>query len=154
MSTMLPSELLEVEHRQIDAGIEGILDQTGQLSDLAQSLALLRVHLYVEEEILFPPLEEIGITMPIFVMKSEHGEMWPLLETLTLACEHNRPIESIQDPCLHLFQLLQVHNPKEEEVVYTAADKLAAEQADNALVTAMQAAELPEGWVCAAAPQS
>lgn len=150
MATTLPSQLLEVQHRRIDAGIKGIVDGGGQLSALAESLALLRLHLYVEEELLFPPLARSGLTMPVFVMKREHGLMWPLLETLAGACVAAAPAAGLHDTARELFQLLQMHNPKEEQIVYTAADRLAA--GDATLVQALESARLPDAWACALAP--
>lgn len=75
MDTELPGRLLAVQHHQIDQGVEGIVDGTGEPQALAASLKLLRNHLHLEEEALFPPLTETGLTMPIFVMKREHGRM-------------------------------------------------------------------------------
>lgn len=151
MSSASPSQRLEAQHRRIDRGIEGVLDRTAALSDLADSLTLLRLHVYIEEAILFPPLEENGLSMPVYVMKYEHGEMWPLIEALSQACASQKSVDMVRGRCRRLFQILQVHNPKEEEVVYAAADRLTDEQGDGALVRAIEAAELPEGWFCATA---
>lgn len=148
----LPSRLLIEQHRRIDDGIKGIVDGNGQLEALAESLRLLRLHIYVEENYLFPPLEASGVTMPVFVMKQEHGEMWPYLQTLTTACESETPVKTLHGSALWLFRLLQVHNPKEEEVVYTAADRLAAENPDSSLIETLETTRIPDDWVCAMAP--
>ena len=86
MDTTLPSKLLEVQHHQIDQGIEGIVDSTGEPLALAAALALLREHVYLEEAILFPPLAKTGLTMPVSVMQREHGEIWPMIRSLEVAC--------------------------------------------------------------------
>ena len=153
MTATLPSQLLAIQHRRIDAGIKGVVDGTGQLPALAESLALLRLHLYVEEGLLFPPLVNSGLGMPVFVMKREHGLMWPLLETLAGACAASAPVASLHDTARELFQLLQMHNPKEEQIVYTAADRLAAGDDGEKLVQAIEAARLPDAWACAMAPR-
>lgn len=143
MST--PGQLLEQQHRDIDTGIQAIAEGGEDLQALARSLDLLRLHLYLEEVILFPPLYDKGLTMPVFVMEREHAEMWPLLQSLTEACQAGAPASKLQDDCIELFQRLQVHNPKEEQVLYMEADKLDAEAA---LLHDLTQAELPEGWVC------
>ena len=55
------------------------------------------------------------------------------------------------------MQLLKIHNVKEEEVVYAAADRYAnahpdAALANTSLTQAIAAARMPEDWVCAMAP--
>lgn len=148
MDASLPSQVLAAQHRRIDTGVQGIVDGTGETAALVDSLALLRLHLYAEETVLFPPLVKSGLTMPVFVMKREHGEMWPMLQTLTAACADGQPVETMRDTCRRLFQLLRVHNPKEEMIVYTAADKLAAQPAGASLAKSLDAARVPDGWVC------
>lgn len=149
MDAARSSQVLAGQHRQIDAGIRAVADGAGEPAALAESLALLRLHLYVEEALLFPPLAESGLTMPVFVMKREHGQMWPLLEALsaTGAADAARQATARQ-----LFQLLQMHNPKEESIVYTALDRLEAQRGDDSLARAITAAALPDAWRCAMAP--
>ncbi len=50
MDTELPSKLLTIQHYQIDQGVEGIVDGTGEPQALAAALKLLREHVYVEEQ--------------------------------------------------------------------------------------------------------
>lgn len=151
MDQLPPSQRLQKQHRQIDAGIRGIVDGNGSYAALMQSLKLLYLHIYVEETFLFPPLEEFGITMPVFVMKKEHGEMWPYMQVLGEACEARPPMGTLHDTALSLFRLLQVHNPKEEEVVYTSADRLVEEQPDQPWLESLNTTEIPDGWTCAMA---
>lgn len=152
MAATLPGQLLAIQHRHIDAGIKGVVDGSGEPPALAESLVLLRLHLYIEEVLLFPPLAKSGLTMPVFVMQREHGLMWPLLETLATACAASAPVASLHEPARELFQLLQMHNSKEEQIVYTAADRLAAGSEGDKLVAAIEAARLPNAWACAMAP--
>lgn len=151
MTQEQPSALMERQHRQIDTGIKAVIDGDGSYVALAKSLQLLYLHIYVEEQHLFPPLETFGITMPVFVMKKEHAEMWPYMQELDAACARKAPLADMQRTALALFRLLQVHNPKEEEVVYTAADRLVTETPQPSWLAALQSAEMPEGWVCALA---
>lgn len=151
MDSQSPSQLLERQHRQIDEGIEAAAQGTGTIEALAASLALLRQHLYLEEEVLFPPLEEAhaGLAMSIFVMQREHGQMWPLLESLEAACKTGSAIEPLQDDCSELLTLLQMHNPKEERILYTMADQVAGGDDGNSLLQDLATARMPEDWACA-----
>ena len=153
MGTASPSQLLEDQHRRIDQGLQDVLDGTGSLARLSESLALLCLHLYLEEHVLFPPLEASGLTMPVFVMKREHGQMWPLLQDLSAACGAAGPVDALRDDCRELLQLLQIHNPKEEQILYAAADRLAAGPDHGSLAELLDAARLPDDWACAMAPR-
>ena len=152
MEAVRPSRLLEDEHRRIDRGLEGILDGSAQAADLIESLALLRRHVYLEHEILFPPLAKAGLVMPIWVMKREHAQMWPLIDPLISACEAGSPVQALGASCRELLRLLQAHNPKEEQLLYTAADRIDAEGAGE-LAKALEAARMPEGWTCPPSPR-
>lgn len=149
MDTMLPSHRLTDQHQRIDQGVQGAVDGTGTIASLATSLALLRQHLYVEETLLFPPLATAGLAMPVFVMKREHGAMWPLLQELSVACESGASIDTLGETAAALFRLLRIHNSKEEQIVYATADRLASERGDGALQQALAAApEVPDDWIC------
>ena len=148
------SAMLEQQHRAIDDGIRPVLDGAGDLPALRQALDLLRLHLFLEEEILFPMLEQHGVTMPVFVMKREHGQMWPWLQQLTQACAAGAEPSSLHDACGELFKLLQIHNTKEEQIVYVAADDIAARGLEEPLWATLDATEhVPDDWVCAMAPR-
>ena len=152
MDTQLISRLLAAQHQHIDQGVEGIVDGTGELKTLLAALKLLREHVYVEELALFPPLAEAGLTMPVFVMKREHGQMWPLIQKLEAACAAGVAVGDLHEDARQLLQQLKIHNLKEEQIVYTAADHYDPTHRDVSLAQAMAAAHMPEGWVCAMAP--
>ncbi len=152
MDTALPSSLLAVQHHQIDQGVAGIVDGTGGPQALAAALKLLREHLYVEEAALFPELAKTGLAMPVFVMKREHGQMWPLIRSLEAACAAGAAADTLHEDARQLLQQLKMHNPKEEQIVYAAADRYEPAHPDASLVQAMAAARMPEDWVCALAP--
>ena len=152
MDTELLSRLLAAQHRQIDQGVEGIVDGTGEPPALVAALKLLREHVYAEETALFPPLAKTGLTMPVFVMQREHGQMWPLILRLEAACAAGAAADDLREDARQLLQQLKMHNPKEEQIVYTAADRYASTSADTPLVQAMATVRMPEGWACAMAP--
>jgi hemerythrin-like domain-containing protein len=152
MESVRPGQLLEDEHRRIDKGLEDILEGTGSARELIESLALLRRHVYLEHEILFPPLTKAGLVMPVLVMKREHAQMWPLIDGLASACESGSAVETLRASCGELLRLLQRHNPKEEQILYAAADRLDAERADGWLARALEAGRMPDGWTCPPIP--
>ncbi|MBV6424560.1 MAG: hypothetical protein NAOJABEB_02373 [Steroidobacteraceae bacterium] len=141
-----PGAYLEDQHHAIDAGVQGFLAGTATRDALAAALALLRAHIHVEEAVLFPPLARAGLAMPVFVMKREHGQMWRLIERLAAACEAADTGDDLREPCEQLVMLLNMHNPKEETILYPAADRHA--DADPAFMGALAAASLPAGWRC------
>lgn len=148
MENARPSQLLESQHRRIDTGLESIVAGTGPLTGLADSLALLRHHIYVEHEILFPPLEDAGRVMPVLVMKREHGQMRPLIDRLVSGCESGSAAQTLRAPCRDLLLLLQKHDPKEERIRYTSADPLEPELAEGSLTKALATGRMPEGLAC------
>jgi hemerythrin-like domain-containing protein len=152
MDTTLPSKLLAVQHHQIDQGVQGIVDGSGAPAALAAALQLLRQHLYVEDAALFPPLAKSGLAMPVFVMQREHGQMWPLITALESACAAGADRAALHADAGQLQMLLKMHNPKEEQIVYAAADRYEPAHPDAPLVAAMAAAHMPDGWICANAP--
>lgn len=85
---MTVSATLEGEHRTIDEGIFAFLRSDAatvtpeQRTGLLDAIALLRRHIYIEEQYLFPPLRAAGLFGPVMVMVHEHGLMWPLLDKL------------------------------------------------------------------------
>lgn len=151
MDTELLSGLLAAQHRHIDQGVEGIVDGTGGLPALVAALKLLREHVYMEEAVLFPPLVKAGLAMPVFVMRREHGQMWSLIQHLEAACAAGTTADDLREYARQLLQQLKIHNPKEEQIVYTAADRYASAHTDVPLDQAMAAAQMPADWVCAMA---
>ncbi|TAM09577.1 MAG: hemerythrin domain-containing protein [Nevskiaceae bacterium] len=141
---MLAGERLKQQHRDIDVEVEAAARGQGDATRLAAALRILRRHLYLEEHLLFPPLANSGLAMPVFVMKRDHGQMWPLLEKLMAACMVGVAAGALEGDGRDLLQILQMHNPKEEAVIYPAADQLA----DASLQDALEKAEPPEGWRC------
>lgn len=152
MPNETPSERLKAEHRKIDDGVNGLIDASGEPPELTEALALLRRHIHAEEEVLFPELVKSGLTMPVFVMKREHGQMWGLIRRLESVCASGNPTDVLLEPCRELFKLLQIHNPKEEQILYTAVDKLASKAGGDALAEALATDAMPDDWACEQAP--
>lgn len=150
------SEALEAEHEVVDAGIKRFRDavangisQDSPLSEtLAETLTLLRRHIYVEEEFLFPPLREAGMIMPILVMIKEHGEIWDLMDQLEqLATGSSTEAESLA-LTQQLLDLLDKHNQKEEPIIYPQVDLTLSSTATAELNDFLSNRSMPEGWIC------
>ncbi len=148
------AEALTREHREIDAGIEAFVraldDGAVDPSPLARAFDALRRHIYVEEELLFPPIRKAGMMMPLLVMTREHGDVWRLmdqLEALLRASDDG----TLRSTCQELLTSLDQHNAKEEPIIYphTSSGLTAAEAA--VLAEFIQAGATPDGWVCEAA---
>lgn len=151
MDNLTVAQRLTREHRQIDAGVDGIIDGSGDAAALAIALRLLREHIHAEETALFPALESAGLAMPVFVMKREHGQMWPLVRRLEAACAAGAGADALRGEVNALRQLLVIHNTKDEQIVYAAADRLQASGEEDGLAAVLREARMPDDWTCAAA---
>lgn len=149
------SAALEREHQEIDAGIGDFLDKldTGSVDAeaLRATLAALRRHIYLEEELLFPPISKGAQMMSVFGMIRGHGEIWRTIDALDGLVGGPDDPDTLREVCQRLVALLVDHNKVEEPVIYPAADTgLAPEQAAE-LAEFLEVGRMPEGWVCAKA---
>jgi len=148
------AEALEAEHRVIDEGIERFLAAPAAddaPSALRTSFAGLRRHIYLEEEIAFPPLQDAGFVGPILVMLNEHGKMWDVMtevERLLAAGDVTSAAELVRG---RLTALLASHNPKEERILYPQLDSALEQPHQEALREFVAVGRLPDGWACARA---
>jgi regulator of cell morphogenesis and NO signaling len=155
----LPSDslaaALEREHREIDRGIESFLagraQAQGQLEALRQAMEALRRHIYLEEEFLFPPLREAGLSAPIFVMLREHGEIWDTLEAIEAQLRAGGGDAPLAAGAETLLGQLERHNFKEEAIVYPQADAALTANRTAGLGEFLAVGRVPDGWVCARA---
>lgn len=146
------SAALEREHHEIDAGIEAFIEKLDggsvQPEPLTAALDALRRHIYIEEVLLFPPIREGGLVMPIFVMVREHGEIWHTMEALTDQLGDGADPDRLRDTCRRLLSQLEQHNMKEEPVIYPHADTSLPEFTSSQLAEFIDSGLLPDGWVC------
>lgn len=86
--------------------------------------AAMRRHLAMEEEVLFPLLDEAtgmrGMG-PVAVMKHEHTQMRALLDRMGVLAREGR-FDGVIDQGDSLMMLIQQHNTKEEGVLYPMMD--------------------------------
>lgn len=144
--------MLEDEHQQIDAAIDGFLADRSpdgrETGPLLAAVSALRRHIYLEEEFLFPSLPDPALAAPVFVMLREHAQIWRLLDSLEREIRADDG-EAATQLCRQLGVLLLHHNQKEERIIYPAAAETIPDP------TLEQIAELsettpgaPTNWIC------
>lgn len=139
---------LEREHREIDHGIEtfGSGGDDG-VAALTAAIAALRRHIYLEEEFLFPPMQD-ELAIPIGVMLREHGELWRTLEALEAQLAEAGDAAAAASICERLLAQLELHNSKEEPIFYTRADASLGPDATAELKAFLDSGQMPAGWTC------
>ena len=153
------ADALTREHHEIDAGIESFVDAPpgGSVGEAAvplrRAMAALARHIYLEEEIVFPPLRSGPLMMPIMVMCTEHGRMWHAmaeLDDLLTADDVDEPAnrDRVRAACRAMLELLEAHNSKEEPVIYPHVDADLDAGAQATLADFLETGTMPEGWVC------
>ena len=157
--TSTVSAALAFEHRLVDDGIECFAGSDTaaaseqQRAGLLQAITVLRRHIYLEEEFLFPPLRDAGLMGPVMVMVHEHGQIWPALDLLEqqLRAGSNDRARSV---CQALLSQLAAHNMKEERILYAQVEDLLAETELAALTELLTTVHAPAGWACQGLPTS
>ena len=144
---------LEREHREIDHDIEQFINQPTDPAPLRRSIEALRRHIYLEEDFLFPPLREAGLVMPILVMIREHGDIWKAMDNTEKLLADGADTDALLEVCAELVKLQEVHNAKEEPIIYTQADTKLSFEASTRLQAYLESSTLPEGWICQAREQ-
>lgn len=143
---------LEDEHYRIDAGFTQFLGDPGAGAEpLLSAVALLRRHIYLEEQFLFPPVRDAGLQMPVLVMIREHVEIWRALDEIEALAADPAGTELLADTCGELLGLLESHNAKEEPVIYPHADTDLPPAAHAHLLEFLRSGTMPEGWTAGVA---
>jgi len=152
------AEALIAEHHEIDTGIENFLRKVGELGDspepqqirqagseLLRSFSALRRHIYLEEEFIFPALDDPSLSMAIMVMYREHGVIWRLMDDAQQQIERSEDSLAVLDICKTMLAELERHNAKEEPIIYphTDADLPKAEQ--ERLARFLDSGQMPAG---------
>lgn len=144
-------EILEQEHHHIDDVLrqhsDGSVIETDARAALRTAVVDLRRHIFAEEELLFPPLRDAGMFGPIMVMLREHGQMWPLLDAIEDILNGDGNDSELSEICSTLFELLQAHNAKEEQILYPQLDQVVDQRGASAAREFLETGHLPEGWV-------
>jgi iron-sulfur cluster repair protein YtfE (RIC family) len=126
-----PSRFFTDDHRHCDAlwaKVEAAADG-GDSKEAARLFAefdrAVRLHLDVEEQILFPKLEAAtgmhGFG-PTQVMRAEHAQMRGVLDAMARAASTGN-VDGVLDHGDTLLMLIQQHNLKEEGILYPMAER-------------------------------
>ncbi|MBS1884485.1 MAG: hemerythrin domain-containing protein [Actinobacteria bacterium] len=139
---------MEREHHEIDRGVEAFgSGGDDAVAALTAAIAALRRHIYLEEEFLFPPMQD-ELAIPIGVMLREHGELWRTLEALEAQLAEAGDEGEARSICERLLAQLELHNSKEEPIFYTRADASLGPAATAELKAFLDSGQMPAGWAC------
>ena len=151
-------EALTREHHEVDAAVEAFVEDQahGRVdpSGVRQALLALRRHIYLEEEVVFPPIQRAGLVMPVLVMLREHGELWRTMGRLEGlldspgGSEESGGTQDLLATCQDLLAQLERHNSKEEPVVYPHVDSDLSADEQTALAELLESGTTPPGWTC------
>lgn len=126
-----PQEYFATDHRECD-GVWAALEAAG--NDPARQAALwkdfearMQRHFAMEEEVLFPAIEEAtGMRGgPIAVMLHEHQQMRGLLAEMARRAAAG-DFDGVLDQGDTLLMVIQQHNSKEEGILYPLAERALA----------------------------
>ncbi|MCC6901968.1 MAG: hemerythrin domain-containing protein, partial [Polyangiaceae bacterium] len=118
------------DHRHCDelwAQIEEVADDPKAAAERYGAFdRAMRRHFAMEEEVLFPALEDAtGMHGggPTHVMRMEHAQMKRMLDEMTAAVERG-DVSGALDQGDTLLMLIQQHNVKEEGILYPMCDSV------------------------------
>jgi DUF438 domain-containing protein len=124
-----PSTFFTADHRRCDelwARLEAAADgdEAAVPGAFAEFDAAMRLHLDLEEQVLFPAFEEAtGMRGgPTQVMRMEHAQMRALLDRMAQAAASG-DAEAVVDRGDTLMMLIQQHNLKEEGMLYPMTER-------------------------------
>ncbi|WP_284535103.1 hemerythrin domain-containing protein [Nocardioides sp. T2.26MG-1] len=142
-----PMAVLEREHQEVDAGLEYFVAHgIAGAPQLRTALAALRRHIFVEEECLFPMLQDPALRMPLFVMLTEHRDLWRTMDEIDAALDGDGPGDRLQVLGRTLLAQLDRHNSKEEPIIYAHAATALPPEAAASLTEVLETARVPVGW--------
>ena len=140
---MNPIDELKQEHRAIEGALEILesiarrVPQAEAVADARQLVAFFRTfadtcHHGKEEQVLFPTLEELGVSRqngPIGVMLAEHDQgrkhIQGMLDALEAAAAGGQmPADQFRDHACGYARLLRQHIEKEDSVLFVIAARL------------------------------
>ncbi|MCD6639948.1 MAG: hemerythrin domain-containing protein [Nocardioides sp.] len=152
MSGQTIGQVLEDDHHRIDrhfAAFAASLAGDGAVAEdeLAAGITALKHHIWVEEELHFPPLRAAGLMGPIMVMLKEHGELWDLLDRLEAQVAEAAAVAEISATWQVAAALLEAHNAKEEQILYPSGDQVLDTDTAADIQDCLVNETTPEGWV-------
>ncbi|QOP46193.1 hemerythrin domain-containing protein [Sulfurimonas paralvinellae] len=130
-------EYLTNDHRRCDDVFAAMEEKAGfslaEAKELTEKFVTdMEHHFQMEERVMFPEFEQkTGMTMgPTEMMRQEHSQMRNLMSQLLAAIE-NDDKDKFFGLSETLMILLQQHNMKEEQMLYTMAQQHLSAEADR-----------------------
>lgn len=114
-----------------------------------QAVHELRLHLYTEEEILFPRLGG-ALAEAVADLKEQHGRVSDLIDELEAAAHQNTDTARIRKSLSALNNLIAAHGSTEDLGVYPDLISILGVERSQALLREIDRAQLPTGWKCSA----
>lgn len=147
IAPMTPMEALEREHHEVDSGLEYFVTHgIAGAPRLRTALAALRRHIFVEEEHLFPKLSDPALRMPLFVMLTEHRDLWRTMEEIDVAMDGEGSGDRLHVLGRTLLAQLDRHNSKEEPIIYAGAAASLTPEESARLTEVIGTVTVPTGW--------
>jgi len=120
----------------------------GFLELFERAVEALRQHMYVEEEVVFPLVED-DLAAPIADLRDDHGRIWDLVGELKALLLQGAEMSRVQTYTSRLMNLLASHSAKEDLGVYPDLVALLGVERTLALLQEADRAEAPPEWICA-----
>ncbi len=124
-----PAGFFTQDHRDCDsawAAVEQAVETNAGAAEAFQHFdRAMQRHLGMEEEVLFPALEQATGMQggPTMVMRQEHKQMRAVLDQMRGAAEAGE-FDALLDHGDTLLMLIQQHNMKEEGMLYPLAERM------------------------------
>ncbi len=119
----------------------------GFLELFERAVEALRQHMYLEEELVFPLVEE-DLAGPIADLRDDHGRIWDLVGELRALLHQAAEMSRVQTCTSRLMNLLASHSAKEDLGVYPDLVALLGVERTLSLLEEADKAEAPAEWVC------
>lgn len=116
---------------------------------IEQAAETLRLHMYAEEEIVFPHMKH-KLRPAIADLQEQHGRISDLMDELLGLVRQGADISRVRKPFSFLFNVLAAHCAAEDLGIYPDLLSVLGPAKAQALLRTADQAQLPPGWVCSA----
>lgn len=140
-------EVFTHDHRRLEHALEDSVAhvRTGHWQAAAETLGIFRRgierHMEIEEEVLFPAVEDDGVETPLTaILRKGHRDLRVFFDELSDALE-SHDVEEYERIAASIRALLERHDQKEEEELYPAAHERLGASAAVAVAARLPARE-------------
>lgn len=143
---------LEQDFPDIQRAISDFLVQRGGLmaasAALRRAMTTLRRHIYVEEEFLFPLLQDAEMAGPLYAMSGEHQDLWLAMDQMEQELRQEGSQEARKQACRILRAEVDRHVTNEDPIVFRYAEETLTSQEQADLRDFVENVTLPSEWRC------